>query len=194
MSGVGARAGWAVRSARLTLAVVAAALLVAACGGSGGSPGAGKVDAVVYAGAMCKALTPFERDIYRLRDALDPPQAEAAAEHKAALQQFVTTVGADVREVKSKLKAAGTPDIAGGATFATALVALFGKLESELHAASAQIDALPTDSGPAYAQAVTPIVTQLRTAIGNLGDGLDRVTNSALEAAARKAPACVAID
>jgi hypothetical protein len=161
---------------------------LSACGGSSGS--SGRVSAISYAGALCKAVGPFEQEIYARQNALAVTGVSSPTAGKKVLEQFMSALQSDSAKAKRQLQAAGVPDINGGQSLATALVPLFGRIDTTLQTAAAEARALPTGSATAFRAGAVKLAATVKTSVGDLGTGLGHVSRGSLEAAARKAPAC----
>jgi hypothetical protein len=175
------------------VAALAAAVVLAGCGGSGSS-GSSKVSATAYATALCKAVGPFERDIYSRQSALKIADVRSAAQGKAALSGFLSALAADTARAKRQMTGAGVPDVSGGSKIAATLVAMFARLQSAMDSAATQAAKLPTASSKAFRSAAVGLTKDVQNSVGDLGSGLGSARSGALEKASRKVAACQSLN
>lgn len=179
---------------RLSFLAIPLALILAialsGCG-SGAKTGAAKtVTPTAYANALCSAVGPFEAEIARRADALDPARITSPAAGRSALEGFLGGLESDSRTAARRLTAAGTPQVPDGKRIAAALAGVFRRLESTLAQAVTQTKALPTASVAAFRSAEKSIGSAVERSLGNLSAGIGGVKSAALEQAGKKAPAC----
>lgn len=170
---------------RSLLVALAAAVACAGCGGSGGSS---KVSAGNYVSAVCSAISPLEKDVVTRSSALNNTNSTNAAQAKKTLQDFLTAVAHDSDQALTKIKSAGTPDISNGKAVASTIVGAFTELRDAMRSAETKSNSLPTDSPSSFKSAAQALGNTVK---GSL-NGIDSsgLTNSDLEKAAAKAPAC----
>ncbi len=172
-----------------SIAVLAAALSLAACGGSSSSG----VSAGSYVKSICQAIGPFEKDVQSRSSALDLSSITSAAQGKKALQDFLSAIVADTDQAVQKLKAAGSPDVNNGKKISGAIVNAFSEVKTALSQAKDQAGNLPTTSPAAFKAAAQTIGTGIRTSMSNIGNSLSNLKSTELENAAKKEPACTSL-
>jgi hypothetical protein len=168
---------------RAAIGLLALIVLCAGCGSSSSS----KIGTTAYVKAVCSAISPLERDVVTRTQALNAPAANAV-QAKKTLQGFLTAVGQDSDRAVSRIRAAGTPDIANGQAVAGAIVRAFTQLRDAMHTAAAKANSLPTDSPGDYKAAAQALNSSVRASLNNIdASGL---SDPAIEQAAAKEPVC----
>jgi hypothetical protein len=173
------------RRTAAVLGVIGAAAGLAGCGSgsSGVSPDA-------YVRSVCNAVGPFESSVASRSNALNPSTIKTPAEGKVKLQNFLAAVASDTGTALSKLRAAGTPNVSGGARIESAIVGAFEQLDSAMKAAAEHADSLPTNSPSAFQAAATSLGTTVRNSMNGIGSSLSGLKSAALQKAAASEPAC----
>jgi hypothetical protein len=168
------------------IGVVAVTCALAACGGGGSST----VSAGTYVKSICQAVGPFEKNVQARSSALNLSTLTSPAQGKTALQGFLNAIASDTDKAVSKLKAAGTPDVANGKQISSAIVGAFTQLHSALGTAVNSANQLPTSSPTAFKNAAVSLGNTVRTSMSGIGSSLSGLKSAQLEAAAKKEPAC----
>jgi len=168
------------------LAAVAVSISLAACGGSGSSG----VTPAAYVKSICEAIGPFEKTVQSRSQALNLSKPQSPAEGKKALEGFLTQVASDTDQAVTKLKAAGTPNVANGKEVSQAIVSAFTQLKTALTAAAGKAGSLPTASAAAFKAGAQALGASVQTSIGGIGSSLGNLKSPDLENAAKKEPAC----
>jgi hypothetical protein len=176
------------KSAAVVAIVLAAALALAGCGG--GSSSSSTVTPTAYARSLCQAVAPFEKDIANRASVLDPSKIKNAAQGKAALVAFLSALATDTNGAAGRLSHAGAPNVTKGKAIAGAFTSLFSRLDTTLHAAAQQAQALPTNSPAAFKTGATALGRSVQTSMGALGSSLAALKSPALETAAKHVTAC----
>ncbi len=174
------------KKASATISLLAVSATLTACGGSsssGTSPEA-------YVKSICNAVGPFEKDVQARSSALNLSSIKSATEGKTALQGFLNAVAADTDQAVTKLKAAGVPNVNNGKQIQTAIVTAFSQLKTALQQAATSAGSLPTGSPEAFKIAAQALGKSVQTSMSSIGGSLAGLKSSALEAAAKKEPAC----
>ena len=171
----------------VVLCAIAVSLSLAACGGSSGSSGPSPA---AYVKSICQAIGPFEQSVQTRSKALQTASIKSAADGKKVLQQFLSQVVTDTDNALTKLKAAGTPSVKNGAQVSNTIVGAFTKLKTALSAAATQAGNLPTNSPVAFQAAAQRLGASVNTSMQGIGTPLNSLKSAALEAAAKKEPAC----
>jgi hypothetical protein len=175
-------------SLRPALALLAAIALCAGCGSSGPA----KVGAATYVGTVCSAISPLERDVVTRSSALNNSAASNAAQAKKTLEGFLTAVAQDSDNALSRIRAAGTPDIANGKSVAGSIVQAFTQLRDAMRAAVTKSDSLPTDSAASFKTAAQALGASVRASLNNIN--ASGLSNPDLEHAAAKQQACKSLN
>jgi hypothetical protein len=172
-----------------SLAVLATAVSLAACGGSSSSG----VSAGSYVKSICQAIGPFEKDVQSRSSALDLSTITSPAQGKKALQDFLAAIVADTDKAVQQLKAAGSPNVNNGKKISDAIVSAFTQVKTALSGAESQAGSLPTTSPAAFKAAAQSIGTGIRTSMSTIGNSLSNLKSADLETAAKKEPACTTL-
>jgi hypothetical protein len=171
-------------------------LLCTGCGSGGSSKGSSKasskVSASSYVKSVCSAISPLERDVVTRSSALNNTTASNATQAKKTLQGFLDAIEQDSEHAVSRIRAAGTPDIAGGKSVSGAIVRTFSELRDAMKVAVTKSQSLPTSSASSFNSAAQALTTSVRGSLNNIdASGL---SNPALEKAANKEPACKSLN
>jgi len=140
--------------------------------------------------SICQAVGPFEKDVQSRSSALNLGNITSPASGKQALQGFLSAVASDTDQAVSKLKSAGSPNVSNGKQIATAIVTAFTQLRAALRQAVSSSNSLPTSSASAFKTAAIALGNTVRTSMSSIGSSLTGLKSPALEAAAKKEPAC----
>ena len=90
----------------------------------------------------------------------------------------------------ARLKAAGTPQVSGGGTFARELLGTFTRLDMAMVRARTLASELSTTSPASFEAGATQISTAVKDSVGALGSGLSTKNSKVLNQAATKVAAC----
>jgi hypothetical protein len=190
------------RRRSISFAALAVTVALAGCGGSSksstsGSGGSGgttsqpsKVTAAAYVKSICSAIGPFEKDVQAKSSALNLSSIKNAAQGKAALQNFLSSVAADTDKAVSQLKAAGTPDVQNGQAISQGIVTAFTELKTTLSSAAGQAGSLPTGNAQAFKTAAQALGTGVQGSMSKIGSSLGNLKSADLEKAAASDPTC----
>jgi hypothetical protein len=165
-------------------------VLVTTAAVSGCGSGSSKVSAAAYVRSVCNAVGPFERQVAARSNALDPQSIKSPDQGKVALKSFLSAIATDTDTALSRLRAAGTPNVAGGTKIESTIVAAFAQLDKAMKSAATSADDLPTASPSAFQAAATTLGTTVRSSMNGIGSSLSALRSSTLEKAALKEPAC----
>jgi hypothetical protein len=174
------------------LAAVCVALAGAACGSSSSSSGVStaKVSATAYATSLCEALAPFDKEVASSSQALEDVGSLSAVKGKTMLVSFLAGLAGDTSAAVNQLRAAGVPEVNGGATFSQAILKTFTNLQGALGRSEKVAQQLSTTSETAFESGAHELATAVKESVGEIGKGLSTKANPALDAAAAKAAAC----
>ncbi len=172
---------------RTSAAAFATATLLAACGGSSSTSG---VSPSAYLKSVCTAVGAFRKDIQDKSTALSATSLKDPQHGKAALQAFVSASVSGADDAVSKLKDAGSPNVANGKSISSSIVAAFTQLSSAFRQSEASVKALSTSSAGAFKSGAQSIYQKLSTSLSGLLTGLSGLNSPALQQAAKKEPAC----
>jgi hypothetical protein len=177
---------------RCALALLVVVCLCAGCGSSGSSKSTpSKVSPAAYVKSVCSAISPLERDVVTRSSALNTPATDAT-HAKQTLQGFLTAVALDAEHALTRIKAAGTPDIANGKAVAGTIVDAFTQLRDAMRAAVTKSNSLPTDSAASFKTAAQALGTTVKGSLNNIDPTGFR--NPDIEKAAAKEPACKSLN
>jgi hypothetical protein len=175
-------------SVRRVIVLLVAVALCAGCGSGGSS----KISPAAYVGTVCSAISPLQRDVVSRTQGLNNSASTNAAQAKKSLQRFLAAIELDSSQVVSKIRAAGTPDIANGPAVAATIVKAFTQLRDAMHSAAAKASALPTDSPTSYKTAFQALNVSVRASLNNIDPS--GFSNPDIEKAAAKEPACKSLN
>ncbi|MGH2729220.1 MAG: hypothetical protein ACRDJI_01280 [Actinomycetota bacterium] len=148
---------------------IAAALVLAACGGGGPDT----VGVQSWVSAFCSALSEWQNSVQdsasQLTEGLDPATGPEAG--KAALSGFIDGVIADTDDLIDATNDAGIPDVENGEEVSDALIAAFENARSALSETRGEIEDLPTDPAQFGSQA-DEIGTSIRSSLSDIGSDL----------------------
>lgn len=173
-------------------AIVAGAVGLAACGGSGGSSG---VAAATYVKSICRALGNWKSDVQTAGQNLQSSGAGAASPPTAKRYyvEFVHALRTATEKAASALSAAGTPAVKNGTDIATGLTGAFNRGSTGLAKAESEARAIRTTNATIFDATAAQVTAQIRTALQGIASVTPR-NNSALKAAASKDPTCQALN
>ncbi len=177
------------RVSRAALAVTLIAGLVAGCGGAS-KTSSSTVSATAYVTALCQAVAPFERDVASRSSDLSNRASLTATAGKHELVSYLGALSDDSSHAAAKLKAAGAPQVTGGASFARRLLATFTRLGTALARSKQLASQLSTSDAASFQVAATRLTRAVEASVGTLGTGLSTTSNQALDRAAAKVSAC----
>jgi hypothetical protein len=179
------------------LVAILACGALAACGSSSSSSSSAtaKVTAASYVKALCSSIGPFERDVVTRSSALNLTSVKSPAEGKTALKTFLTAISGDTDTAVSKLNAAGTPNVSDGQHISSAILSAFRQLQSAMHTATTQADALSTQSATAFKNGAESLGKTVRDSMSRIGQNLQASTlkSTDLQKAAQKEPSCKSV-
>lgn len=165
--------------------VIAATVAVSGCGS-----GSSQISAAAYVRAVCNAVGPFERQVAARSDALNPQLIKSPDQGKVTLKGFLSAIASDTETALTRLRAAGTPNVVGGARIESTIVAAFAQLDKAMKSAATSANNLPTTSASAFQAAATTLGTSIRSSMNGIGTSLSALRSSTLQKAALKEPAC----
>jgi hypothetical protein len=168
-------------------AAIATAVVLAACGGSSSTSG---VSPSAYVKSVCSAVGSFRKEIQDKSRALSASSLTNPRQGKAALQAFVSASASGADVAVSRLKDAGSPNIASGKSISSSIVGSFTQLSSAFKQTESSVNALSTSSPAAFKSGARSVYGELRPALSGLLTGLSGLTSPALQQAAKKEPAC----
>jgi hypothetical protein len=180
---------------RLALAAVLciAVLGIAACGDDDDDDASTEtVDAQTYTGTVCTTIGDWVTAIQAgAQETTQLPQDATAEQGKEAITGFIDDSLAETTTARDALADAGVPDVEGGEEVADALVSVFDDAVGIFEQASADADALPTDSDQAFEQAATELGDTTEQSLREAGAALDELQASEeLRTAAQDSPEC----
>lgn len=181
------------RSKTITL-IAAMALFVSACGGDddNGDGGGETVAVGDYASDICTAFTEWTGAIQErqtdLQSGLEP--GASPQEGKDALQGFLDDAVEASDQLVEDVDAAGVPDTENGEEAAEALQQAAQDARDQLAQAQEDVADLPTDSPQAFSEAASEFGNQVRSALENVGEGIDEVDTPELDQAIDEEEAC----
>jgi predicted small secreted protein len=170
---------------RSLAAVVVAALVLAACGGSSG------VTPAAYVKSMCTALGNWKTDVQSAGSKLQSSGAQSATRPvaKRDYQTFVSALVTATRRAANALHAAGEPSVGDGKRIASGLARAFDQATVKLAQAQSQAKSIPTGSASAFQLGASSVTTQIRSALQGIA-GVAPSQSAPLRSAAAKDPAC----
>jgi hypothetical protein len=178
---------------RLTAAAMALVLSIAILAGCGDDDDTtDTVDAETYAGDVCSAIGGWLESILSgAQEATQLPPGTTPQEGKDFLVGFIDDALAETTATRDALEQAGVPDVEGGEETADALVSTFEEAVAVFEDASAETEALPTDSPQAFDEAATELGTTTQESLSQAGSALQELeTSEELGTAAQDAPEC----
>jgi hypothetical protein len=162
-------------------------VVLAGCGSSSSSSG---VSPSAYVKSVCTAVGSFRKEIQDKSTSLSATSLANPHQGKAALQAFVSASASGADDAVSKLKDAGSPNIAHGKSISSSIVGAFTQLSSGFKQTESSVNALSTSSAAAFKSGAQSVYTNLRTSLSGLLTGLSGLNSPALQQAAKKEPAC----
>jgi hypothetical protein len=172
-------------------ALVAAALVVAGCGGS--SSASSSVSASSYVKSVCTAVGTFRTDVQNKITSLGSANITTPAQGKKALQDFLSAASTSADAAVTKLKGAGTPDVNNGKQISTSLTNAFNQLSSALKQAESSTNNLSTSSKAAFAAGAKSIQTNIQNSIQGMLSSLSALKSADLQTAAKNEPSCTSL-
>ncbi len=173
------------RAALAAIAILAITAAVAGCGSSGSAG----VSAGAYVKSICTAILPFQQS-FQARAAALHLTAPNAAQDKSEFQGFLTGVASDTEHVVTRLRAAGTPNVANGKVIGPGIVNAFSQLGGALSNAASQASSLPTSSLAAFKTAAQPVARGISASSNAITSGLAPLKSPALVKTQQSEPAC----
>lgn len=170
---------------RLFAAVTAAAVVLAACGGSSG------VTPAAYVKSMCTALGNWKTDVQSAGTKLQSSGAQSATRPvaKRDYQTFVSALVAATQRAANALHAAGEPSVNDGKRIASGLARAFDQATVKLTQAESQARSISTKSASAFQLGASSVTTQIRSALQGIA-AVAPSQSAPLRSAAAKDPAC----
>jgi hypothetical protein len=161
-------------------------LLAALVGCSSGSA------AEDWAGQVCAALGPWKATITDLNDRSGQQMTGATSitETRTHLDGLLGGAEAATETARSKVLAAGVPDVHGGAAVAASFVASLTGVRDAYTRAKADLMALPAADDKAFYDGVVLIMARLNEEYGRSAVDLDTLNSPELKAAFESTPAC----
>lgn len=161
-----------------------AVLALAGCGSSG-------VKSSDYVRSVCLTLGNWRNTIQSAGVALESSGAANASRPVAKVdyQRFVGSLVTATRRATRSLRAAGTPSVSGGEQIARNLTRGFDRATRGLERASAQAQAIRTDSATMFQLGTSAVNTQIRSALEQIAT-VSPGRSPKLRSAAATQPAC----
>ncbi len=170
---------------------MAAALVVAGCGGSSASSSG--VSASSYVKSICTAVGSFRTDVQNKISSLGAANISTPAQGKKALQDFLSAASTSADTAVTKLQSAGSPNVNNGKQISASLTKAFNQLSSALKQAETSTNSLSTSSKTAFAAGAKTIQTNIQTSIQGMLSSLGALKSQALASAAKNEPACTSL-
>jgi hypothetical protein len=178
---------------RSLTAMVAASLVLAACGGDDDGDGGGdSVSAEDYASAVCTSTQDWVGGLQKRATDLQGALGSNATpeEGKNALAGFLDDVLADTDDWVAALDEAGVPDVDGGEAAADELRSAAEDAKGVLEDTRARVDDLPTDDEQQFAREAGEVGSATQESLGKVGDAISEPESKDLRDALQDAPAC----
>lgn len=173
-------------------AIAIAAVLITACGDDDDGGGGGSVSASDYASDICTAFLGWRDAIQKrqqdLQQGLSP--GISPQEGKDALGGFLGDAVTASDDLVQQVEDAGVPDAENGQEAADALQKAAQDARDELAKAQADVEELPTDDRAAFGTAADELGNGVRTALGEVGSGLEDIESEELDKAFDEEEAC----
>ena len=173
-------------------AIAVAAVLITACGDDDDGGGGGSVSASDYASDICTAFLGWRDAIQKrqqdLQQGLSP--GISPQEGKDALGGFLGDAVTASDDLVQQVEAAGVPDAENGQEAADALQKAAQDARDELAKAQSDVEDLPTDDRAAFGTAADELGNGVRTALGEVGSGLEDIESEELDKAFDEESAC----
>ena len=174
-------------------AIAIAAVLVTACGDDDDGGGGGDtVSAGDYASDICTAFLGWRDAIQErqqdLQEGLSP--GISPQQGKDALGGFIGDAVTASDDLVQQVEDAGVPDAENGQEAADALQKAAQDARDELAKAQAEVEELPTDDRQAFGTAADQLGNNVRTALGEVGSGLEDIESEELDKAFDEEDAC----
>lgn len=178
------------RTKAIVPALVAIALLLAACGGGSSSPNAVPADeyATSVCGAMKDWLTTMQSEAEKM-----PTSFADTDEAKTAVTDFFSAIVASTDTMATAIKDAGVPDVDGGEEAAAALNETFTNVKTLFTDAQTKIEGMSTDDQAAFGAALTEVGTSMSDASSQATSGLSSITNADLNEAFSTNETCTSL-
>ena len=177
---------------RTITAIATAALVFSACGDDDDDGGGGTVSASDYASDICTAFLGWRDDIQArqqdLQEGLSP--GISPQEGKDALGGFLGDAVDSSEDLVKEVEAAGVPDAENGQDAADALQEAAQSARDELAKAEDAVQDLPTDDRQAFGTAADELGNNVRTALSEVGSGLEDIESEELDKAFDEEKAC----
>ena len=180
------------RYPRLVTVIACAALLLAGCGGSSASS---KASPSAYLKSVCGAVGDWVAAVKARESRLveQLPGSPTPIQGRRLLQSFIAEAVSATAQARSKISAAGVPDVNEGQHVASKVRGAFDQISSVLTRARADTEHLPTSNPTAFSIAATQLGTSVQQALSSIGAGLSALRSPQLEAAGSTIPACQAL-
>lgn len=194
---------------RASIALIAATLLLAACGGdpststtdsspAGSSPAAdapatgGTLSAQEYASTVCTALGTWLGDVQAMGQNM-PTTYKSAKQGKKAVNKLFSDVVASTDTLVTTLEATSPPDVSGGEEAHNAIVTSMTTVQASLAETQEEIAGLPTNNDAAFAASLQAAIAPLATVSTEATAGLTSITDQDLNQAFLTDPACTSM-
>lgn len=179
-----------IQSTRKRPLLIAAAVLVLAIAGCGGSSG---VSPAAYVKSVCTAATTWRNAIQSAGSQLQIGSAsKSLTKTKAAYASFVSELETATANAQHQLSGAGSPSVSDGKKISDTLVGIFARARVSLEQAASDAAAIPTTSTQGFNAAATKVEGQIRTALADMSNATPE-KNPQLHTAATKDPTCQAL-
>ena len=178
-----------------TLAVLAVAGLLAACGG-GGSPGGGGGGAMSpeeYAAGLCGAASGWMSALVALNEEFqaDLPATEGdPASLKDLMVAFLDGAVQDTETLLADVSALSPPDVDQGQEIHDGAISAFTQARDLFADSRDQVAALDPSDQEGFARALTDLGTTLEQAGTEIGGSIEGLSSPELDAAFNASPAC----
>jgi hypothetical protein len=186
-------------SRRRPIAAIVLATVAATIGLTALPASAAQVSVEEYVRSVCTGIGDFQTTITDSQAAVES-QVEDLTDVPSAKDAFLTFMGdfvGAVDQLRTDLKAAGTPQIENGGKLAAVLRTGVGQMHTLVQGAEDRASDLPTGSPKAFTKALTKINRSMDKALDELGDSISEAGNKydtgQFDDASDNEPACTVI-
>ena len=184
---------------RRPIAAVAIAILAGTIGLTALPARAAQVSVEQYVQGVCTSIGDFQTTITDAQASVES-QLEDLTDVPAAKDAFVTFMGdfaGAVDQLRTDLKAAGSPQIQNGGKLAAVLRSGVAQMHKLVQGAEERASDLPTGSPRAFTKALTKVNRSMDKALDELGDSIseagDKYDTGQFDEASDNEPACSVI-
>jgi hypothetical protein len=188
-----------VATVKIGTAIAAGLAMVSIVAGCGGSSAPKATPAASYVGMVCTAATDYAHQIKTLTSSVQSKAAANGSNPVAAKSDFVSFVEqffSYSKQLTSRINAAGTPAVTGGAQIRTASLNALNQLDGEISDAREKAQALSTADPSQMREQAQEIGSQLSAdtvAAKAQLTGHQALGVSQLDAAAHNNPSCLSL-